>query len=259
MAKALHELSPTTRFSDRAGAYALARPGYPSGAVDAVLEGVEAGACVIDLGAGTGIFSRLLAERGVRVVAVEPNAEMREKGAADGRLEWHDGTAERTGLGEASADVVVAAQSFHWFEATGAVREMARVLRPGGRLALVWNHRDPTDPVCAGYIDAIRAVGGGVDGEGGAKVAAEERLFDPRVVVAEGAFDSVERVVFANEHRLDREGLVQRALSASYCPDGVEAVEELRGMLGSLWEASSDRDGMVEMRYTTSIYRARRL
>jgi len=145
----LHELAPTTRFSDRAADYVRYRPDYPAAAIDRMLAGLRTPPEIVaaDVGAGTGISARRLAERGARVWAVEPNAEMRAAAAPHPLVTWHDGTAEATGLDRASVDLVLCAQAFHWFRPPEAVAEFARILRPGGRLAIVWNRRDRSDPL----------------------------------------------------------------------------------------------------------------
>lgn len=97
---------PTDRFTDRAQDYARFRPSYPPAAIDCVLEdaGAPSTLTAADVGAGTGILSRLLAGRGLRVIAVEPNQAMRRAGEVHPRVTWHDGTAERTGLPDGAAD-----------------------------------------------------------------------------------------------------------------------------------------------------------
>src|SRR5689334_8771077 len=97
---------PTCRFFDRAGDYARYRPGYPGAAIDAVLEGLPKACTVADVAAGTGILSRLVAARGARVLAVEPNAAMRAAAAPHPGVVWSDGTAEATGLPDGSVDLV---------------------------------------------------------------------------------------------------------------------------------------------------------
>src|SRR5690606_24337296 len=111
----------TTRFGERASAYAAARPSYPAKVIDAVLDGLgdPRGLVGADVGAGTGVFSRLLARRGVRVIAVAPSAPMRDGGrrARDNaglRIEWREGAGEATGLDARSMDLVTVAQAFHW-------------------------------------------------------------------------------------------------------------------------------------------------
>lgn len=136
--------------------YDAVRPSYPEAAVDWVLEGLPSVAEVVDLGAGTGLFTRLLAAREpgevAAVVAVEPAEAMRavlEREVAapsGGRVRAVPGTAEATGLASASADAVVAAQAWHWVDVAAGSAEAARVLRPGGRLAAVWNQLDTRVP-----------------------------------------------------------------------------------------------------------------
>ncbi|HTD33264.1 MAG TPA: class I SAM-dependent methyltransferase, partial [Candidatus Elarobacter sp.] len=139
------------RFTDRAGDYVSGRPSYPPAAIDALLDGLgdPADVVVADLGAGTGISSRLLAERGAQVLAIEPNQAMREAAEPHPRVEWIAASAEHTGLGEASADLVTAFQAFHWFDQRAALDETVRILRPGGRAAVIYNERDERDPFTA--------------------------------------------------------------------------------------------------------------
>src|SRR3989442_3132520 len=124
-ARELHRMNPTRRFGDRASDYRRYRPDYPAAAIDTILSGLlDPGRLrVADIGAGTGICSRLLAERGVRLLAVEPNAEMRAAAEAHARIEWRAGEAEATGLAVASLDLVVCAQAFHWFRQPEALEE----------------------------------------------------------------------------------------------------------------------------------------
>jgi SAM-dependent methyltransferase len=132
-------------FERAAGAYERGRPEFPADAVAAVAGALDlrAGRTVLDLGAGTGKLTRLLVPTGARVVAVEPVAAMRRalEGLAPG-VETLDATAERLPLGPGEADAATAAQAFHWFDGDRALAELARVLRPGAGLALVWNVRD---------------------------------------------------------------------------------------------------------------------
>lgn len=144
-------------FGSAAEAYERGRPGYPPEAVAWLAERLDLGPgkTVIDLGAGTGKLSRLLAETGTRVIAVEPVDEMR----AFVEVEAIAGTAEAIPLPDASADAVTAAQAFHWFRTEEALAEIDRVLRPGGALALVANRldrRDPTTDAFAAILDRYR-------------------------------------------------------------------------------------------------------
>ncbi|MFN8089452.1 MAG: class I SAM-dependent methyltransferase [Mycobacterium sp.] len=128
-------------FGSEAAAYERGRPSYPPEAIDWLLP--PNARDVLDLGAGTGKLTTRLVERGLDVVAVDPIAEMLE-------LLTHSlpdtpallGTAEQIPLPDNSVDAVLVAQAWHWFDPQRAVAEVARVLRPGGRLGLVWNTRD---------------------------------------------------------------------------------------------------------------------
>ena len=126
------------------------RPGYPDPAIARVVSALSLapGRLVVDLAAGTGKLTRSLLAAGARVVAVEPLAEMREILAVKAAgAEIVDGRAEALPLDDASVDAVAVGQAFHWFDPERAVSELARVLRPGGAVALVWNVRDLGHPL----------------------------------------------------------------------------------------------------------------
>jgi ubiquinone/menaquinone biosynthesis C-methylase UbiE len=132
-------------FQAGAAAYESARPGYPDEAIATLGEelGITTGTEVCDLAAGTGKLSRRLIELGASVLAVEPVEAMREQARATvPEAQVVDGTAEAIPLPDASFDVVTVAQAFHWFDADAALAEIARVLKPGGGLAILWNERD---------------------------------------------------------------------------------------------------------------------
>ena len=132
-------------FEAAAAAYEMARPGYPDEALALLVEefGLGEGMVVCDLGAGTGKLTRRLLDTGAEVVAVEPVEGMRKQLAAVlAGVEAVDGTAEAIPRADASIDLLTVAHAFHWFDAPAALREIARVLRPGGGLALLWNERD---------------------------------------------------------------------------------------------------------------------
>ena len=122
--------------------YERARPSYPPEAARWLLEAAP-GRRVIDLAAGTGKLTRVLAGLGYDVSAVEPLTGMREQlEAAVPGIPVLEGTAEAIPAADASADAVLVAQAFHWFDAPAALDEIARVLRPGGVLGMLWNLRD---------------------------------------------------------------------------------------------------------------------
>lgn len=135
----LHTMNPLNRFSDRVAHYVKYRPSYPVAAIDIIFGGLGNPVQLIaaDIGAGTGISSRLLAERGISVIAIEPNTEMRQAAKSHELVEFREGTAEVTNLPDASVDLVTCFQSFHWFNPETSLLEFRRILKPSGRLALV--------------------------------------------------------------------------------------------------------------------------
>lgn len=129
-------------FANAAQEYERGRPGYPPEAIDALIRELrlEPRSVVVDLAAGTGKLTRDLTGRFDRVIAIEPLAEMREQLARTApAAEVLDGTAERMPLPDASADGVFVGQAFHWFDGRRALDEIARVLKPGCGLGLLWN------------------------------------------------------------------------------------------------------------------------
>jgi SAM-dependent methyltransferase len=201
-------------FGQGAEAYEAARPSYPPDAVAEISRvcGLGPGRRVLDLAAGTGKLTRLLVPTGAEVVAVEPVAAMREvlAGLLPG-VESVDGTAEAIPLPAGSVDAVTVAQAFHWFDPPAALAEIARVLRPGGSLVLVWNTRDRSVDWVQRWSDLL------VEGDG-------DRPFDRYVgvdygaVVAVdggGAFTPVERWATSWVQPCGPELLLERSASVS--------------------------------------------
>jgi SAM-dependent methyltransferase len=235
---------PYTVFAEVAGAYERGRPGYPDEAVR-WLVGEEA-RDVVDVGAGTGKLTRSLVALGHRVGAVEPLDEMRaELLAAVPGVRVLAGSAEAIPLPDASVDVVTSGQAFHWFDHAQALPEIARVLRPGGRLALVWNSRDDRDP----WMARLSAIIG--------NETIEETDVVP-VLDASGLFGPVETTSFAFEQVLDRDGLLDLVLSRSYLaklapPDRQPVLDAV----GALYDDTAGADG-VSLAYVTECFRAER-
>ncbi|NEB74951.1 class I SAM-dependent methyltransferase [Streptomyces sp. SID14478] len=144
-------------FDAVAAQYATARPGYPPALFDSVeeLSGLTfEGACVLDVGAGTGIATRLLCDRGAHVTAVEPGPGMgAQLRAALPGVPLVRAVGDALPFADASADLVTYAQSWHWTDPARSIPEALRVLRPGGALALWWNVPDPD----VGWIAAQEA------------------------------------------------------------------------------------------------------
>lgn len=234
---------PTARFGTRAQAYAAFRPSYPAGAIDAALDGLgdPNTLTIADVGAGTGISSRLFAERSVTVIAIEPNARMREAAEQHPRVSWHDGTAERTNLPSASVDAVVACQAFHWFVPNEAFGEFRRIARR--RAAILQYERDERDPFTKAYGDVVRAY-----------ATDDTELLRQRALAAFAEFPNarVTRSEHLSRQTLDRKGLIGRASSASYLPSSGPDASRLHNDLSVVFDRYQ-RDGRVELVMATVV------
>ncbi|HET6968351.1 MAG TPA: class I SAM-dependent methyltransferase [Ornithinibacter sp.] len=198
-------------FGSGATAYEAARPGYPDDAVAVLAEtvGIGKGTEVCDLAAGTGKLTRRLLELGARVTAVEPVEAMRAQArSAVPRASHLDGTAEAIPLEAASVDVVTVAQAFHWFDAPAALGEIARVLRPGGRLALLWNERDESTAWVAEMSRILHWHE--------RTVSRYQHTDWAAVVAASGRFTPLQEVAFAWDQPVTRDVLADRVRSISY-------------------------------------------
>jgi ubiquinone/menaquinone biosynthesis C-methylase UbiE len=235
---------PYTVFADVAGAYERGRPGYPDVAVTWLLgdESLD----VVDLGAGTGKFTRALVAHGHRVVAIEPLDEMRaELSEAVPGARALPGSAESMPLPDGSVDAVTSAQAFHWFDHDAALPEIARVLRPQGRVALVWNSRDDRDPWMARLTEII------------GNETIEESDVVP-VIDASGLFEEVETAAFVFEQVRDRNGLLDLVLSRSYLAKLTPAERQpVLDAVGALYDETAT-DGGVRLAYVTECFRARK-
>jgi len=203
-----------SRWNARSADYARFRPSYPAALIDAIFKGMGAVETlrVVDVGAGTGISSRMLLERGAQVLAVEPNAEMRAEAAQSG-LDVRDARADALGLPAAVADVVTCFQAFHWFANAEAVRELVRVLRSGGRLAIVFNERDDNEPFTRAYgqaVDNMRDRMAIAGYRNGSEIV--------RRLLIDGGLQQLRLESFGHSQRLDYEGVLGRLRSTSYAP-----------------------------------------
>jgi ubiquinone/menaquinone biosynthesis C-methylase UbiE len=191
--------------------YDRARPGYPPDAVDLLRErlALGPGRTVLDIAAGTGKLTRLLVPSGARVIAVEPLAEMRNllRGAVPS-IETVDGTAEMLPLPDSSVDAVTVGEAFHWFDAECALGEIHRVLRPGERVALVWNVRDPSDELQTALNELLRPYRGRTPSHLDGRWR--------RAVETSPGFGEVDEWSFPWEQAYTRDELVDRIASISF-------------------------------------------
>ena len=205
-------MKPVERFTATSGHYARWRPDYPAGYVRWIA-GLVSGRRCVDLGCGTGILSRQLAAAGFSVIGVEPNEAMRAAATeAGGGPRYVEGRAEDTGLPEGSADVVVAAQAFHWFDLDRALAEIGRLLAGGGIASAVWNLRD-----LQGFSAAYDAVL--------SRFSTEYRNVprpDPTIAALRPRLTGEVERAWDHHQDLDLEGVLGRAWSSSYIAHGVK-------------------------------------
>ncbi|KUM43125.1 class I SAM-dependent methyltransferase [Pseudomonas sp. EpS/L25] len=240
------------RFSDRVSAYEKGRPGYPSTVIQRLAADLATDAVVADVGAGTGLLTREFLAAGYTVHAIEPNAPMRQAMAASlaRRAGFHtwNGTAEDTGLGERSVDLIVVGQAFHWFDRQRTRPEFARILRPGGTLALIWNYRlSDSSPFMAGYEELLQRHGTDYR-------QVEHRNLRPAELARFFGPEGCQLWVTSNAQWLDREGLQARVESSSYLPaPGRPGHAALGAEVSQLFDAHAEQ-GRVRFDYDTLVY-----
>ncbi len=246
----------TERFSDRVRDYVRYRPGYPAALLGWLEEavGLTAQDVVADVGSGTGISARLFLGHGNEVFAVEPNLAMRAAAeeALSGHARFHSaaGTAEQTTLPDASVDLVVAAQAFHWFDAAGARREVRRILRPEGHALLVWNERLVTSPLLAAYEQALQEHA--ID-----YARVDHRNVDVERIQTFFGHPDLATATFPNAQSFGREGFFGRALSSSYVPkEGHPQHAAMMAALARIFD-EHQKDGRVVFEYVTRAFAGR--
>ena len=246
----------TTRFSNRVDDYVKYRPGYPAGIIPFLQDayGLSAGQLVADIGAGTGISTALFLDAGYRVVAVEPNAEMRAKAiellGGTSHFSTQDGTAEATGLGDQSVDAVIAGQAFHWFDALESRGEFKRILKENGLVVLIWNERKTASAFEKEYDAFITQYARDY-------VQVDHRNIDAAHIEAFFKPQEVDLKVFPNKQVFNFEGLKGRLLSSSYMPaageEGYVAMLEGLQVLFDQYNAG----GKIVIEYDTKVYAGR--
>jgi SAM-dependent methyltransferase len=243
----------TTRFSNRVEDYVKYRPGYPEEIVKFLHDvyGLTQDKLIADIGAGTGISTALFLKKGYRVIAVEPNVEMREKAielldSYNGFIP-KNGTAEHTGIDSNSIGAIIAGQAFHWFDAVKTRTEFKRILKPDGIVALIWNERKTTSAFEQEYDELIIK-------HGNDYVKVDHRNIDTEHIAAFFKPEPVHLETFANKQVFDFEGLKGRLLSSSYMPArNEEGYESMINDLQALFN-KFQQDGFIVINYDTKVY-----
>lgn len=242
------------RFSNRVESYSKYRPSYPKEAIDYLYDtvGLRSNCTIADIGAGTGIFSKLLLERGSHVIAVEPNEAMRT--ASEQSLERYpnfksvSGSAESTGIPDRSVDFIVCAQAFHWFDRIAAKKEFQRIIKPGGKVCLIWNSRLTSGiSFREEYEQLLRTYGTDYTKVHHKNISRDQLL----------AFfkdHTMNEARFTMSQLFDFDGLRGRLQSSSYSPEPGHSnyqpmIEELRNIFDR-----NQQDGIVHFDYETEIY-----
>ncbi len=225
-------MKSTENFTNKADAYEKYRPSYPNEYIDYLVSStmVNEDSIVADIGSGTGKLSRQLLEKGLKVIAVEPNDEMRMK--ADQTLKQNaqfisiKATAENTSLNHNSVDLITVGQAFHWFDKEKFRFECERILKQDAKVALVWNSRDisseltrESEYICRNMCSEFKGFSGGI----GDTPDVYKSFF------RDGKYDFES---YQNDLELDYEGFMGRYISASYSPKKTD--KEYVGFISAL-------------------------
>ena len=243
----------TIKFDGYANDYTAGRPGYSKGLIDCFFDrfNMSSTSAIADIGSGTGKFAVHLLDRGCTVYGVEPNDDMRrvaedELGSFKAFYSVYGG-AEDTTLEDKSVDFITTAQAFHWFDVVKFRQECSRILKPEGKVFLIWNVRDEEDPVnrelrsiYTKYCPNFNGFNGGISKD------------DPRI--REFFFDKYEHVAFDYPLQLNKEKFIARSLSGSYSiKEGDKDYEEYMDRVLEVFDKYSG-DGKVTIGNRSEAY-----
>jgi SAM-dependent methyltransferase len=244
------------RFTSRVETYTRYRPGYPVQIIDLLQRecGLTRDSIVADVGSGTGKSAEIFLSHGNVVFGVEPNASMRavaERIFKDElRFRSVDGSAEATTLPEASVDLIVAGQAFHWFDPAKTRDEWVRILKPGGRAVLVWNDRElGTTPFLDDFEKLMLDFG----------TDYKEVRHEKAEALIEGFFapDKFTLASFPNRQVFDHDGLSGRVRSSSYTPEpGHPNFEPMMHQVKTIFDKHQE-NGYVNFDYETKVFYGR--
>lgn len=246
-------MDSTQRFGDRVDNYVKYRPGYPRDVLRFLTETKDFNShwTVADIGSGTGISTALFLDNGNTVYAVEPNGPMRAKAeellGSNPHFISIEGTAENTTLPPSSIDLIIAGQAFHWFTPIPTQKEFARILRPGGAIALMWNERQRSSPFEIAYENLIQAYGTDYKEVNHSNITEKEigAFFHPT---------PFQLKVAVNRQSFDWERLKGRLLSSSYIPlEQNDRYEKMMELLKEIFD-TYQQDGVVYFDYQTKLY-----
>lgn len=244
-------MNNTQKFSGKADVYAAARPSYPKELFTFLKSEYHlgAGTVIADIASGTGKFTQPLVQMGCKVYAVEPNDDMRSQ--AESLLGGYEnfisvnGSAENTGLGDHSVDFISAAQAFHWFDPARFGAECKRIIKPSGKVFMLYNYRNEDAEITKRLSDICQRLCPKFKGfSGGVKSNNVESFFGGKCEV----------FTFKNDLCYNRDTFVKRMLSSSYAPrEGDENYNFFITELNAVFDDFSDNDNLL-MPNNTQLY-----
>jgi len=243
----------TENFTEKADIYAKYRPHYPIEYINYLFSAnkLKEDQIVADIGSGTGIFSLQMLEKGLNVMGVEPNDDMRKLAEQSlkrfSRYTSIKATAENTTLEGESIDLVTVAQAFHWFDKKAFKIECQRILKQKANVALVWNSRDLTNPIIKEIAEICQKTCPNFKGFSGGMEESPEMF---NCFFKEGKYEFKK---YQNDLKYDYEGFLGRNLSASYAPkENDKEYKRFVFLLSELFERYSENGNIVLQNITRS-------